>query len=358
MSGPPVRLLEATDAAWDAALAGHPHDVYHRAGYHRVAEAAGEGRARLVVVGTASRGLAWPSLVRPIPDAADRIHGGATDVSSVYGYPGPVAWGCGPGDGFLADAWVAVVSAWRAHGAIAAFTRFHPLLGNAALLDGLEPPAGVTGAVLPGGQTVSIDCTLPDDEIRATYAPNLRREIDAARRVGLRTEEDGDWNELETFSRLYEQTMARSQASAYYFFTIDDFRLLREALGGHLHLMVTRLGDEVAAAGLFTELDGLVQTHLVATNGALLRYSPYKVLVDDVRAWARDRGDGVLHLGGGRGGQEDSLFWFKSRFSARRHAFHTGRWILDEGAYRTLAPAAPPSIGDGFFPAYRAVRPT
>jgi hypothetical protein len=353
LTRPAVRLLEADDAAWDAALAGHPHDVYHTAGYHRVAEAAGEGTARLVLVGSARRGLAWPSLVRPIPEARVRLGVDATDISSVYGYPGPVAWGCVPGDAFLEDAWDGVIAAWRSERAVSAFTRFHPVLGNAQLLAGMGHRPGVVGAVLPGGQTISIDCSLSDDAVRAEYAPNLRREIDAARRAGLRTEEDPDWIALEVFARLYAETMTRSKASAFYFFTADDFRRLRDALDGHLHLLVTRMADEVAAAGLFTELDGLVQTHLVGTSATLLRHSPYKVLVDDARAWARDRGDRVLHLGGGRGGQEDSLFWFKTRFSARRHPFRTGRWILDEIAYATLAPAAPPSIGDGFFPAYR-----
>jgi hypothetical protein len=353
LTKPAVRLLEAGDAAWDAVFAGHPHDVYHTAGYHRVAEAAGEGTARLVLVGSARRGLAWPSLVRPIPNARVRLGVDATDISSVYGYPGPVAWGCAPGDAFLEDAWDAVVDAWRSERAVSAFTRFHPLLGNAQLLEGIGRRQGVVGAVLTGGQTISIDCSLSDEAIRAEYAPNLRREIDAARRAGLRTEEDPDWRALDAFARLYAETMARSRASAHYLFTADDVRRLRDALDGHLHLLVTRLFDEVAAAGLFMELNGLVQTHLVGTNVTLLRHSPYKVLVDDARRWARDRGDGVLHLGGGRGGKDDSLFWFKSRFSARRHPFHTGRWILDEASYATLAPAAPPSIGDGFFPAYR-----
>lgn len=357
LTSPDVRLLDAESDAWDAALAGHPHDVYHTAGYHRVAEAAGEGMARLVVVGTARRGLAWPSLVRPVPDARARLGTDATDISSVYGYPGPVAWGCVPGDGFLEAAWDSLVDTWRSVNAVSVFTRFHPVLENALLLQGIQPRSGVIGAVLPGGETVSIDCSLSDEQIRGGYAPNLRREIDAAHRAGLRTVEDREWATIDAFARLYRETMERSNAADYYFFTLDDFRRLREALDGRLHLLVTWLDDEIAAAGLFTELDGLVQTHLVGTSASLLRHSPYKVLVDDVRSWARDRGNRVLHLGGGRGGQEDSLFWFKTRFSSRRHQFFTGRWILDGEAYRALAPALPPSIGDGFFPAYRAVRP-
>ena len=108
------------------------------------------------------------------------------------------------------------------------------------------------------------------------------------------------------------------------------------------------------------ELDGIVQAHLAGTNEGLRQLSPLKVLLDDARSWARNRGNHVLHLGGGRGGKEDSLFAFKARFSARRHAFHTGRWILEPRLYRELVEArwrglgSCDSTGEGFFPAYRA----
>ena len=89
---------------------------------------------------------------------------------------------------------------------------------------------------------------------------------------------------------------------------------------------------------------------------------PLKLLLDDVRRWGNARGDLVLHLGGGRGGSEDSLFAFKSRFSRRRHAFHTGRWVLDRVAYqelvaareRWLAKAGRSTASPGWFPAFRA----
>jgi hypothetical protein len=81
-----------------------------------------------------------------------------------------------------------------------------------------------------------------------------------------------------------------------------------------------------------------------------------------VRRWGRERGDRVLHLGGGRGGREDSLFAFKSRFSKRRHPFYTGRWILDPQAYRELVAGRQRLLersgrrvaGTGWFPLYRA----
>jgi hypothetical protein len=352
MTAPELTVLAATDPAWDAVLVGQPHDVYHTAGYHRVAEAAGEGRPALYVARSGGRGLAWPALVRSIPGASSALGREAIDLSSVYGYPGPVALAAEPGDPAVGEAWRAIVDAWRGAGIVSVFSRFHPLLENDRLVGGLAPD-GIVGGVRPGGQTISIDCRAGDGEIRDAWPGNLRREIDAGRRAGLATTEDRDWGDLETFQRLYTETMVRSAASAYYFFSTDDLRRLRDELGGALHLLVTRLGDAIAAAGLFTELDGIVQTHLVATSAEHLKHSPYKVLIDDARTWARERGDRTLHLGGGRGGAEDSLFWFKARFSPRRHAFSTGRWVLDRAAYARLSERPIDPELAGFFPAYR-----
>ena len=65
----------------------------------------GEGQAHLLVVGDADRGIAWPYLLRSLEGPWAAPGSGLTDVSSVYGYPGPVAWGCTAGDPFIAIAW-------------------------------------------------------------------------------------------------------------------------------------------------------------------------------------------------------------------------------------------------------------
>jgi hypothetical protein len=113
------------------------------------------------------------------------------------------------------------------------------------------------------------------------------------------------------------------------------------------------------------EFGGIVQTYLSASDRSI-HPSPKPLFYDDVRRWARLRGNSVFHLGGGRGSREDSLFDFKSRFSSRRHTFHIGRWILDQHLYRAMADTQrlatmQTSVPDdnGFFPAYRSegVRP-
>jgi hypothetical protein len=375
-----IELLEPEDAGWDDRLRHVAHDVYHGAGYHRYSVASGAARALLVVVGDAGRGLAWPYLLRPVAAIGGLEGSDAMDVTSVYGYPGPLAWGCRPGDPFLEHAWTAICDVWRSQGVVSVFTRFHPILANVEFVRSFRDPGSpgegrsgaggqsaevvraLEGPIVPGGMTVSIDCGLDDDAAIADYARVLRQEIARSRSAGLVTEEDENWLELETFASLYATTMARNRADSAYELTRDDAVRLRDSLAGRLHLLVTRLDGAVVAAGLFTEFDGIVQAHLVGTDDAQRRHSPLKVLLDDARRWAHGRGDRVLHLGGGRGGRDDSLFAFKRRFSSRRHAFHTGRWILDADTYGDLAAQrrrfAVDGAGDiedpGWFPAYRA----
>ncbi len=361
-----VTLIRLGGSAWDDALQAVPASVFHGAGYHRYSRGYGEGEPYLAVVGDRVRGLAWPYILRPITDLPWLAGSGATDVHSVYGYPGPLAWGHAPGDGFVAWALGQVGETWRRQGAVSAFTRFNPVLDNAGLVrdlasdDGWITPAGVKAA----GATVSVDLTLDQDLVRAQYGRDLARSIAALRRHGLVTVHDEWWDHLSTFADLYRNTMTRIGAADFYWFQERDFERLRADVGDHLHLLVTTLDDVVVAAGLFLEHDGVVEWHLVGSNDRFRDLSPSKLLVDDAIQWSRERGNRVLHLGGGRGGREDSLYWFKSRFSPQRHQFSTGRWILEPDRYAAFTAARQAALPSGassdpdFFPAYRApVRP-
>ena len=69
------------------------------------------------------------------------------------------------------------------------------------------------------------------------------------------------------------------------------------------------------------------------------------------------RGVTVFHLGGGKGGSDDSLFTYKAGFAPGRHPFHTWRVVADPAAYRSLVagrrPGADPDDRSGTFPPYR-----
>ena len=92
----------------------------------------------------------------------------------------------------------------------------------------------------------------------------------------------------------------------------------------------------MAAAGLFVETRGIVQYHLSGTDDAFRDVQPTKLMLHFVRAWARDRGNHVFHLGGGVGGDDDSLLWFKTGFAPAGHSFATLRIVLDEAEYERI----------------------
>jgi ribosomal protein S18 acetylase RimI-like enzyme len=362
MSAGPVALIvvRPSDPTWDARLDGLGHDIYHSAAYHAYAEASGEGLARLAIAERGSARLVWPYLMRRIPISLGAEALGRVDVTSVYGYPGPLATTDPDDPTFLADAFAAIDAMWRDEGVVAVFTRLHPLLDNVRVAAHLNwaDPEGRRFELVDEGPTVAIDCRLGDADTLEIYPRQLRQQLRRGRSAGLETIHDTSWRDLEGFAAAYRSTMVRNHADERYFFAAADFARLRDALGGRLHLLVTRLAGDVAAGGLFTEFDGIVQAHLVGTAEAHRALSPFKVLLDDARVWARERGDRILHLGGGRGGANDELLRFKGLFSPIRHEFHTGRWILDPPAYRRLVAARQGAedleLDRSFFPAYRA----
>ena len=363
-----VELIESGDPAWGDSLEAVPHDVYHGAGYHRFVEGSGEGKAYLAVFREprVGRGILWPFLHRPIADVPHLSGAPGFDIDSVYGYPGPLAWGCEPGDAFLREAMDALLAIWRGQGAVSVFTRFHPILDNVVWATEFSAP-GPDGnePILPLGETVAIDLRPEEVQQVGSYRKTLRQEIARARRAGMTTRLDEDWSGLEVFANLYRATMVRNRAQEPYFFTVNDFRRLKAELGSELHLLVTEMEGRTVAAGLFMEHRGIVQAHLVGTDDEFREWSPLKLLLDDVRRWASERGNHVLHLGGGRSGRDDSLLSFKRRFSPLRFGFAVGRWVLDPDAYATLVSTwEARTRGTGhavadhtYFPAYRSFLP-
>jgi hypothetical protein len=356
-----LSLIGATDGEWDAWIESTTHDVYHTAAYHRVAAATGEGTPQLLIWGDRDRFVAWPYLLQAIPGSSPLVGGPAHDVTSTYGYSGPLVRGCDAGDPMLAEAWRAFTGVWREQHVVSVFTRFHPILANHRYFIGDSQPFQTTGAglgIVVTGETVSIDVSLPESEVLAGYPRKFRQEIAQSRRGGLSTSVDADWARLDSFLDLYTETMHRNNARGAYFLGRDYFDKLIAELGSDLILFVGMVGDDVAAACLFMSHHGILHPHLAGTSTGYLPMSPLKVMWDDVRQWAKARGDRIIHLGGGRGGSNDSLFEFKARFSPRRHEFYTGRWILDRIRYQRLAQETQELMepGSGYFPPYRAPR--
>jgi len=218
----------------------------------------------------------------------------------------------------------AFCEAARLRNIVTAFIRLHPHLplDHGALEN--------FGQLVRHGQTVYFDLTKSKEDLWGQVSTNHQRNIKKLVRLGFRVTVD-EWNRLPDFVGLYRATMERVEAEDTYFFPTWYFEDLRAKLAERLHLVcVLSNTNEVAAAGLFVVTDGIVQYHLGGTVARYLSLAPSKVMIDFMWRWAQERSYRVLHLGGGVGGTEDSLFQFKIGFSSARGEFHTYRVVMDE----------------------------
>jgi Acetyltransferase (GNAT) domain len=345
----------ADQHAWMEVLErSRQHDFYQLPQYHRVAEQHGEGTAQLFVYREADYTIGLPLLLRPI-DPADQ--NGWHDATSVYGYGGPVSSHDALPADVVANFQAALTEELSGRRVVAVFSRLHPLIDQRHILAGLgECPAH--------GQTISIDLTQPDAAQRAQYSKSCRKTLRQLGELGFVGLHDRQMRYLPEFVAVYLETMRRTRAHSSYLFDKAYFEMLVRELDGIVQLFVVLNDGEVAAATICTIRDGIVQDHLGGTRDAFLRFSPDRLIVDTERLWATEIGARVFHLGGGVGGQEDSVFSYKAQFSKRRHTFRTWRWIVRTDVYEQLV-ASETNVNAGddqngadteYFPAYR--RPT
>src|SRR5947209_13844769 len=109
------------------------HDIFQTAGYHCLSVSQSADEAWLAVYGDDDRFIAWPYVLQSLTGVLTQSCR-LRDVTSVYGYSGPVQLNCAGNEQFLSDAWMNFLELWRSQSVVTVFTRFHPVLCNHRLL--------------------------------------------------------------------------------------------------------------------------------------------------------------------------------------------------------------------------------
>lgn len=351
-------MLAPADPHWESMLRTAPHDFYLLPGYIALAARLDGGEPVAILVEDGPRRLLMPLLLRDVPATL----GGPSlrDATSPYGYPGITVSTTDPATpvdtAFVREAVSAGLAALREAGVISLFLRLNALLP----ID--HDVLGEFGLLVSHGNTVSIDLRREGANLFPTMRDAHRRNIVRLDRLGFTYQIDPTCSpeSVDGFLGVYTQTMDRLGASPSYYFDAAYLRALHAALGGRMVIVLARQGGDVAAAALFTEVDGIVQYHLGGTGDDFVKLSPIKGIFSVTANWARARGNRIMHLGGGLGGSEDALFTFKAGFSPDRHMFQTARIVIDQAAYDDLngrwsaQTGQPPAEPGRFFPPYRA----
>jgi serine/alanine adding enzyme len=252
-------------------------------------------------------------------------------VLTPYGYGGPVG-------GDLAAFWPAYERWCRERGVLTTFVRFHPLYGNQrgapVHVETLAPTIGwrLAGTDLLAG-------------LHLKHRNKVRKAVAAG--VVVTTGEG-----LGDFVPLYAETMRRAGAAPFYSFSPAYWQGL-ERLGGGLVRFDALIGDEAVASALCLSSPPWLHYHLGAAADAGRATGAMNLLLLEAAHWAQERGYERFHLGGGLGGERDSLHEFKRRFDPGGLLdAAVGKAVHDEAAYRSLTEG---DVGfEGFFPAYRA----
>ena len=323
-------IVEVPPGEWDDLVAElGVGDVYLQRDYVEASCLLDPGRPVFLTAGR----VAFAAILREVPG-----DGGLRDVTTPYGYGGPA----GPGD---AAAFYAAYDGWcAATGVVTTFVRFHPLLGNAEL----APPA-VRLERLANTATWPLD---PEADLLAGMHQMHRRGVRKALREGVEVRVRRAPERLDDFVELYEESMRRHEAVAFYFFPKAYWQALAGPLRDRLVRFDAHRDGVLLASQLHLSSPPWLHYHLGAATDEGFRLGASKLLFHESARWAREEGYSEFHLGSGLGGGENSLWQFKQRFSPHPgREFSIGKIVHDEEAYRALG--GDPDAA-GFFPFYRA----
>jgi hypothetical protein len=347
-----IQIIDCHSNRWFQILQQLQHDVYHLSEYVYLESCRTRTTGEAFLLVDKERIFFLPYLLRKCDDIENEEN---FDAISPYGYPGILlSEAAANTSGFPDLALQEMKQTFKSKKICSAFIRLHPILN--ANCDRIFSPQVFTN----NGQTISVNLKLSDGEIWAHTRKGHQSTINKCKRLGFKVRIVPFPEYIDELIRIYQETMNRVGAESKYYFDRQYFDRLAN-LGDKIHLEIVEFQEEVAAACLFFEYQGIVQAHLGGTKTKFLSQSPFSLLLDGARFWAKSRGNEFLHLGGGVGGNKDKIYDFKSGFSRQRHIFQTLRLIIDEDKYNYLVEWEAKNLkipkeellNSKFFPAYR-----
>lgn len=250
-----------------------------------------------------------------LPDA------GITDQQSPYGYGGPSTNNDDPQ--FSAQAWEQYVQVCRDDGVLAEFVRLHPVAAHWQRYG---------GTVRAERDTVLVDTT---GDIRARYSVRCRTAVRKAEKSGLAVHEESVDLIASRFADHYRDGMVAIGAEAFYLFSEDYFRAMRD--WPSVRLLVCAKDGIWHSAGLFLVGGTAVEYHLSATTEDGRRLGATNLLLDGAARLAAEVGRAGLYLGGGTSAAPDNpLLFFKKSFSDTILPFRIGSAIFQQDRYAAL----------------------
>lgn len=343
-----VYTIEQAEA-WDTLVRTFSnYDVYYLSGYVKAFRLHGDGEP-LLFYGEADgvRGInvVMKRDIAADPHFAERLPTDTYfDFATPYGYGGWLL----EGESDPAPIFEAYREWCKEHGIVSEFVRYHPVLNNHTREMSFYDVTALGG-------TIAIDLSSPET-IWANFTTQNRGKIRKARKNGIRIYSGRSLELFETFREIYNATMDKDHAADYYYFAPSFYESVCEDLPHNSQLFYAQLPDgTVIASSIMLWANGRMNYHLSGSRREYQSLAPTNLLLYEAALWGCEAGCKTLHLGGGVGSGEDSLFAFKKSFYRGEPCrYHIGRKIFDAEQYSALCAMRGDLPASGFFPRYRA----
>ena len=322
-------------------------DIFFQPEYGKLYEQIEKGECRTFKFSTNKVSIQNVFIIRPVPWPVDDVQ--YYDVTTPYGYGGPVVI-----DGIATpDSLAEYYKAWERYckdeKIVAEFNRFH-LFDNTEVIDAFP------GEVVHVAENVVRWLNNSIDDMWMEFERKVRKNVKKAKNNGLIVTTDETGEQLEAFLDIYYTTMERNEAKSFYYFDKAYFQAIIDTLPGQFMFFHVWKDDVVISTELVLCSDKYVYSFLGGTLDEYYPIRPNDLLKYEIIMWSKKTGHRAFILGGGYGAN-DGIYKYKKAFAPGDDVpFYVGRRVWDEDIYRRIV-VLRKNIGEiesmEYFPQYR-----
>lgn len=321
------------------------YDVYYLSGYVKAFQIHGDGEPQLFYYD--EKGLRGIYVYMKRKTAIE----GVFDSITPYGYGGFLLEGDTSEENVKA-LWAAYVDRMKEENIVDNFVRYHPVLANAV-------PMKTCSDVIDLGRTVAMDLTSEEVIWKNIHSKN-RNMIRKAEKNGIVIKHGQGLELFDDFIKIYNATMDKDNAEAYYYFKPEFYKSIHEDLKDNYEMFWAEYEGKIIAMSIMIFANGRLNYHLSGSDLQYRNLAPSNLLLYKAAMWGMEKGMNTFHLGGGVGSGEDNLYKFKiafnrfsdCQFSIAKHVFDNEKY--DELVAERASRDAEFDKESKFFPLYRS----
>lgn len=276
---------------------------------------------------------------------------GVFDSITPYGYGGFLLEGDTSEENVKA-LWAAYVDRMKEENIVDNFVRYHPVLANAV-------PMKTCSDVIDLGKTVAMDLTSEEVIWKNIHSKN-RNMIRKAEKNDIVIKHGQGLELFDDFIKIYNATMDKDNAEAYYYFKPEFYKSIHEDLKDNYEMFWAEYEGKIIAMSIMIFANGRLNYHLSGSDLQYRNLAPSNLLLYKAAMWGMEKGMNTFHLGGGVGSGEDNLYKFKiafnrfsdCQFSIAKHVFDNEKY--DELVAERASRDAEFDKESKFFPLYRS----